>query len=82
MDPEIIRVVNKEIYRRFPEMYGKTPQVRAQKIPQNPEINKSQTYLLVYSSYVQTVDKNTLHRYVRVTINDKGKILKISTSRN
>ena len=82
MDPEIIRVVNKEVYRRFPEMDGKTPKVRAQKVLQNPELNKSQTFLLVYSSYVHTVDKNTLHRYVRVTINEKGKILKISTSRD
>ena len=81
MDREIIRVVNKEVYRRFPEMHGKEPKVRTQKALQNEVSNSVKTYVLVYSSSVQMLDKKTLHHYVRVTINEKGKILKISTSR-
>ena len=82
MDREIIRVVNKEVYRRFPEMVGKEPKVRSQRASQNNAENSVKTYLLVYSNSVQVLAGNTLHRYIRVTINEKGKILKISTSRS
>ena len=81
MDKQSISSINKEVYRRFPEVKGKTPKVQTQKVPKALNSQRSETYLLIYSASVKAPGNKTMKRYVRVVANGKGKIIKISTSR-
>jgi hypothetical protein len=81
MEQALIKAINQEVYRRFPEVKGKRPKVQVQQLSKNRAINKAKTYLLIYSSQVQTSSNATLSRIVRVVVNASGEILKISTSR-
>lgn len=79
MNQDVLRSITQEIYRRFPEVKGAVPQVRQQ--PGAPRDSATQIYLLTYQSRVKTADQKTLVRRVRVTVNEQGKMLKVSTSR-
>lgn len=79
MEPEFIKSISQEIYRRFPEVAGRKPQIRSQSIPHTKSTGG--TYLLTYQSSVKSDDGQAIQRWVRVVVNNQGKILKISTSR-
>ena len=81
MNDEVIQIVNKEIYRRFPEVNGKKPKVVQQQLSQARSIGKQPTYLLTYQSRVKLQNNKSLPYWVRVVVNTQGKILKLSTSR-
>jgi len=80
MDKEIVTSINKEVYRRFPELNGKAPKIRSQNT-RSKNARSLPTYLFVYSGTVRISENKTMPRLVRVIVNEKGKILKISTSR-
>lgn len=71
MESSAIDHVCQSVYRQFPELKGVRPSVR------QSEAN----FLLIFSGKVKTADGKTLPRTVRVTANEKGNILKLSTSR-
>ncbi len=77
MDSKILSVVCTQIYRRFPEIDGIRPKVQTQALPDQ----KGQNYLLVFRGAGVTSDGKSLPRIVRATVDDKGKILKVTTSR-
>ena len=81
MDKQSINSINKQVYKRFPEVKGKTPKVQAQKVSKALKNQGSDLYLLIYSANVSTPGNKTMKRYVRVVANGSGKIKKISTSR-
>jgi hypothetical protein len=78
---ELLKTVNKEIYRRFPAVRDKKPKVKLQQPSNARSIRKEPTYLLTYHSKVKLSDNKSLPYWVRVVTNSNGKILKISTSR-
>ena len=80
MDKEIVTSINKKVYRRFPELNGKAPKIQSQNTHAKNEGSLC-TYLLIYSGTVRISGNKTMPRLVRVVVNEKGKILKISTSR-
>ena len=80
MDKEIVTSINKKVYRRFPELNGKAPKIRSQN-SRAKNARSLPTYLFVYSGTVRISGNKTMPRLVRVVVNEKGKILKISTSR-
>ncbi len=80
MKRESINSVNSKVYRQFPEVKGKSPKVSLQKTS-SVNTRALKTYLLIYSGKVKTSDNNSMSRVVRVVANEKGKIIKISTSR-
>ena len=80
MDQEIIRTINQEVYRKFPEFNGKKPKIELRKTPKSGDVSEL-TYLLIYQMRVTTADNKSMSRYVRVVITEQGKIIKISTSR-
>jgi len=80
MDKEIVTSINKKVYRRFPELNGKAPKIRSQNTSAK-NARSLPTYLFVYSGTVRISGNKTMPRLVRVVVNEKGKILKISTSR-
>ena len=79
MDPKILKSVSAQIYRQFPEMAGVQPKARLQAASASrPE---SQTYLITFNTQVRLGTGQSMPRWVRVVVNEKGKVLKITTSR-
>jgi hypothetical protein len=85
MDQNLIEAVCEEVYRRFPEIRGKKPKV--QKVSSTEElaqkgrsISRAPTYLLIFQSQAVTANQKSLPTLVRVVIDERGKILKISMS--
>ena len=81
MDQKLVTNVSKQVYRRFPEVDGKKPKVRRQATPKGKDLDSNATYLLTYRSKAQVQGGKTIQRYIRVVVNDRGKIIKITTSR-
>jgi|GEM_PF-234534 len=84
MDPNILKTVIAQVHRRFPELAGAQPKVRRQSPPQSSSAAPTPTFLLMFHSSVSIVSgegKRSLPRWVRVVVSEKGKILKITTSR-
>jgi hypothetical protein len=81
MNRDLLQMINKEVYRRFPEVKDKPPRIQKQEVVNNRAISKPPTYLLIYRGQVSTADQKMMPRLVRVVVNEQGKILKISTSR-
>jgi hypothetical protein len=79
MNNSAIQMVSKEVYRRFPDFSGVKPKVQAQKPPTGAFTEK--TYLLTFHQNARLGDEKVLPRWVRVVVDESGKILKISTSR-
>lgn len=80
MDPKLIKNISAKIYKQFPEMAGVQPRARKQQTPANQHTAAS-TYLLTYQIKVSLPTGKTLPRYVRVVVDDRGSILKVTTSR-
>jgi hypothetical protein len=72
MESSAISHVSQSVYRQFPELRGAHPTVHSQ---------PGGKYLLTFSGKVQTSDGKSLTRTVRVTADEKGSVLKLSTSR-
>lgn len=83
MDPALLAKIIAQIHRRFPEFAGSQPTVRQQNAPQPKSASVAQTYLLTFRGTAQAGASGgkTFPRSVRVVVSDKGKILKITTSR-
>lgn len=79
MDPKILKSISAQIYRQFPEMAGVQPKARLQAGPAARQ--DSQTYLITFNTRVRLDTGQTMPRWVRVVVNEKGKVLKITTSR-
>jgi hypothetical protein len=81
MDKETIKKINQEVYAQFPEMAGHSPKVKRKNIPGAKSIGSKQTYSLTYDSTARTAEGRRFLRRVNVVANQKGKILKLTTSR-
>ncbi len=84
MDTNILKSVITQIHKRFPEFAGVQPKVRKQDAPQPKALLSAPTYLLTFHNVARaesSAGKKTLPRWVRVVVNEKGKVLKVTTSR-
>jgi hypothetical protein len=87
MDAKILRTIVNQIHRRFPEFAGVQPKVQTQRMGEGREAqakSAAPTVLLTFHSSNKTRDgaqSKTISRWVRVVVNEQGKILKITTSR-
>jgi len=84
MDAKTVKTISKQVYGQFPEISGVVPKVRKQqstKTSTSAKIPGQATYLLIYEARVELIEGKTISRWVRVTANGQGKILKVSTSR-
>jgi hypothetical protein len=75
MDRQTITKVSQNVYRSFPELRGKPPQVRTQKSP------GEETFILIYKGSAVQPNGKRIPRNVRVVADAQGKILRMSTSR-
>jgi hypothetical protein len=77
MKIEMVQSISKQVYRRFPEFKGIKPKVRSQPTPKTDH----KTYLLTYATRARIDEERFLDRWIRVVVDESGKIIKISTSR-
>jgi hypothetical protein len=80
MNQNQINKISEEIYRRFPEVNGKKPQVNKRQFAKKRSILRSNTYSLTYRGQSKTLLNKTIPFYVRAIVNENGKILKITMS--
>ena len=84
MDSKLIQTINREVFRRFPDLYGRSPRVKACRPgTARPGLRlaaRPETFLLVYSGRKTTSTGKALPYAVRVVADGRGKILKISMS--
>jgi len=76
METKTIDTICSQIYRRFPEVAGAKPRIQTQKTAETDA-----NYLLVFRGSSMTQDGKTMPRTVRVVVTERGKILKVTTSR-
>lgn len=72
MERKILEKVCQQVYRRYPNLKGKSPKVTSQ---------GNERYLLLFTGSGETPDGMTIKQTVRVVTDDTGRILKTSTSR-
>jgi hypothetical protein len=76
MDNRIVENICSQIYKRFPEVDGAVPKI----IPQ-PVQGSHANYLFTFKGSGTTEDGKSIQRLVRVVASEKGKIIKVTTSR-
>lgn len=81
MNSKTIKTISAYIYRKFPEMEGVQPKVCRQLPAQGKTTHSMPIYLLTYSGVAKVDSGKPIKRWVRVVVNEQGKIMKISTSR-
>jgi predicted nucleotide-binding protein len=79
MNDKQLKSITAKITRQFPEVAGVQPKVRLQSGQKSK--SSTATYLITYQGKSKAADGKSINRIVRVTANDNGKIIKISTSR-
>jgi hypothetical protein len=79
MDEKQLQAITSQVARKFPEVAGVRPQVKRQS-SQNSKSSPA-TYLITYRGKSKTADGKSITRIVRVTANESGTIIKMSTSR-
>ncbi|MGD2155282.1 MAG: hypothetical protein PVG14_14840 [Anaerolineales bacterium] len=87
MDPDLIKSINKKVSKKFPEMLGVKPKVHkrpfseAKSSQQNTRFEEKLTFLITYRNTVKSSNGNKIPRWVRVVVDQNGKIIKITTSK-
>ena len=77
MDLKIISLVCNQVYRQFPEVNGCQPRIQNQASDKQGNSN----YVFIFRGKGITADGKSIPRVVRATIDEHGKILKMTTSR-
>ncbi len=76
MDKSLVQQVSRQVARSFPEMAGVSPTVRRQEAARGAE-----QFLLVYKGKAELPGGRSLSRVVRVVVDERGRILRMSTSK-
>ena len=79
-----VKSISTNVYRKFPELKGVIPSVTEQSIPntkKSSKTNQTYSYLLTYKGVVSIPGGHTMHKIVRVVVNNKGKVLKMTSSK-
>ena len=79
MNVQYLKSISSKISRQFPEVAKSKPKVQRQSGQKSR--SSTSTYLITYRGKAQTADGKSINRVVRVTADDGGKIIKITTSR-
>lgn len=82
MDKKVVSKISKSVYQQFPEMKGSRPKVENNNQPRAKSMkNGPNTFLLTFRTVAKDPTGRKIPRQVRVIANEKGKILRLSTSR-
>lgn len=80
MDQKIVQKISRTIYSRFPELNGSRPTIKPNR-SQPKNANSKGTFFLTFQKSVLRPDGVKIPRSVRVLANEKGKIIRVSTSK-
>ena len=72
-----LQSIVRQVYQKFPELKGTSPQVQSQSAPGAKTFGVSDHYLVVFKGK----SPQNIVRVVRVTADSRGRVLKMSTSR-
>jgi hypothetical protein len=77
MDDEVLKKVSRTVAQQFPELSSVKPRIKRHRDDRrgNPQ------FTLTYSGMAELPGGRKLKRVVRVVVNERGKILKLSTSK-
>lgn len=78
VDEKLIQSVNREVFRRFPELKGYKPKARAYRGGKNQPYDG---YIFLYSTAAEVLPGKQLVMQVRVLTDRQGKIVRVTTSR-
>jgi hypothetical protein len=84
MDPKLLKQVVTEVYDRYPEFAGCRPKVRLQTNSQGKPAADPPNYLLTFKGSAaarSATGTKSISRYLRVVVDQQGKIIKVTTSR-
>ncbi|HLA99471.1 MAG TPA: hypothetical protein VJL34_13545 [Anaerolineales bacterium] len=84
MDSNLLKKIVAQIQRRYPEFAQSQPRVRLQKAPKSQHAGQEPSYLLTFHTQASAgvaSERKSLPRWMRVVVSQKGKILKVTTSR-
>lgn len=81
MDNKTVAKIAKNVERSFPGIQWSRPRVHANQVPHAKSAKNLPTYLLIFSGTAQQSNGRRIPRQVRVVANEKGQILRMSTSR-
>lgn len=86
LDPKTLKKVSDQVYKRFPEVSGVKPSIRKQTGSQkSKQTGNSGTnisnFLLTFRGKVDLGNGKKMDRWVRVVVDNRGKIIKMTTSR-
>lgn len=83
LSPTQIDSIARQVYRQFPEMRDARPSVQNQPVASAKSAGGAGAgrYLLTFRGRGQGPGGQTIQRIVRVVADDRGKVVKISTSR-
>ncbi|MES0359767.1 MAG: hypothetical protein ABUK20_02540 [Anaerolineales bacterium] len=79
MNDKSLKSISSKVSRQFPEVAKSKPKVQRQSGQKTK--SSTSTYLITYRGKALTADGKSINRVVRVTADDDGKIIKITTSR-
>lgn len=77
MQRDMLATVTHQVARSFPEMANVRPTVRRQE----GSSGGPEHFLLVYKGRAELPDGRTIHRIVRVVVDESGRIVRMSTSK-
>jgi hypothetical protein len=80
LSPSQIDSIARQVYRQFPEVKDARPAVQSQATSKAPTDGPGR-YLLTFRAMGQGAGGRSIPRIVRVVTDERGKVLKMSTSR-
>jgi len=80
MDKVLREKVSKKIYKKYPGVDGVSPSIQ-EKSRKTKKEKEEITFLLTYQSKTVQENGRNFTQKIKVTVSEKGKILRISTSK-
>jgi len=81
MNDRMIAFICREVYQRHPELLGVRPKIQIYGSENARTSGPSPKYLLVFKGKGETASQKSIPLFLRVVVNDQGKILRMSMSR-
>ena len=81
LTPQAIKTITKYVYARFPDIVGSKPRVQKRPVSKSKPVLSEGTFLVTFQKTAHSQEGIAIPRSVRVIVNQKGEILRVSTSR-
>jgi len=73
--------ISRQMYRQFPEIRDARPMIQNQAGAKSAGVGGTEQFVLTFRGSGQGPGGKVINRIVRVVADDRGKVLKVSTSR-